>query len=70
MPRTGHDFLIDETVLDPHSETRMATIFLYKRAPDEFFRHGPFAAGGGRGYACVGGREEARLRRAEAAERA
>ena len=39
MPCTGHDFLFDETVLDPQSETRMATIFLYKRAPDEFFRH-------------------------------
>ena len=39
MPCTGHDFIFDETVLDPHSETHMATIFLYKRAPDEFFRH-------------------------------
>ena len=70
MPRTGHDFFFDETVLDPHSETRMATIFLYKRAPDEFFWHAHSPpAGGGRGYACVGGREEARLRRAVAAER-
>ena len=38
MPCTGHDFLFDETVLDPHSETRMATIFLYKLAPDQFVR--------------------------------
>ena len=62
MPRTGHDFLFDETVLDPHYETRMATIFLYKRAPDEFFRHAhsPRAEGvathaweGGRRRVCV-----------------
>ena len=62
MPRTGHDFLFDETVLDPHSETRMATIFLYKRAPDEFFwhAHSPRAEGvathaweGGRRRVCV-----------------
>ena len=38
MPRTGHDSLFDETVLDPHYETRMATIFLHKLAPDQFFR--------------------------------
>ena len=62
MPCTGHDFLFDETVLDPHSETRMATIFLYKRAPDEFFwhAHSPRAEGvathaweGGRRRVCV-----------------
>ena len=39
MPRTGHDFLFDETVLDPHHETRMATIFLYKRACEDYFLH-------------------------------
>ena len=38
MSHTGHDFTFDETVLDPHYETRMATIFLYKRAPDKSFR--------------------------------
>ena len=38
MSHTGHDFTFDETVLDPHYETRMATIFLYKLAPDQFFR--------------------------------
>ena len=40
VPCTGHDILFDETVLDPHYETRMATIFLYKRAPEQFFRRG------------------------------
>ena len=33
MSCTGHDFTFDETVLDPHYETRMAAIFLYKSVP-------------------------------------
>ena len=37
MPRTGHDILFDETVLDPHCERRMATFFLYKRACENYF---------------------------------
>ena len=62
MPCTGHDIIFDETVLDPHSETHMATIFLYKHAPNEFFRHAhsPRAEGvathaweGGRRRVCV-----------------
>ena len=40
VPCTGHDILFDETVLDPQSEAHMATIFLYKRAPNQFFRRG------------------------------
>ena len=39
VPRTGHDFLFDETPLDPHCERRMATFFLYKRACEDYFLH-------------------------------
>ena len=38
VPRTGHDFLSDDTPLNPQSEAHVATIFLYKLAPDQFFR--------------------------------
>ena len=38
VPCTGRTILFDDTPLDPHYETHMATIFLYKRAPDESFR--------------------------------
>ena len=52
MPCTGHDILCDYTPLDPHSETRMATIFLYilQARPRRVLLARPFAAGGGRGY--------------------
>ena len=40
MPRTGHDFVFDETVLDPHYEPRMATIFLKARPQTDFFGTG------------------------------
>ena len=58
-------------MLDPHSETHMATIFLYKRAPNEFFRHAhsPRAEGVAR-HAWEGGRRRVCVRRAVAAERA
>ena len=43
------------TVLDPHYETRMATIFLYKRACEDYFLHARLRAveRGEGGYACV-----------------
>ena len=34
---TGHDFLIDETVLDPHYERHMATFFLKARPQTDSF---------------------------------
>ena len=36
VPRTGHTFLTDETVLDPQSEAHVATIF-FKAWPQEHF---------------------------------
>ena len=63
MPRTGRTIYIDDTTLDPHSETRMATIFLYKSAPVQFFRRWAIGARvervarhaweGGRARVCV-----------------
>ena len=69
---TGHDFLFDETVLDPHYETHMATIFLYgftSSPPTSSFGRGDRR--GWRGWLRTRGRtrEQARLRRAEAGER-
>ena len=37
MPRTGHDILFDETVLDPHYERRMATFLLKARPQTDSF---------------------------------
>ena len=37
VPRTGHEFLFDETPLDPHYETHMTTIYLYERACEDYF---------------------------------
>ena len=34
---TGHEFLTDETVLDPHHERHMATFFLKARPQEHFF---------------------------------
>ena len=37
MPRTGHDFVFDETVPVPHYERRMATFFLKARPQMDYF---------------------------------
>ena len=37
VPRTGHEFLLDEAVLDPHYERRMATFFLKSPPQTDFF---------------------------------
>ena len=37
MPRTGHDFLFDETVLDPHSDSHTGTIYLKSPLQTDLF---------------------------------
>ena len=69
MPRTGHDFVFDETVLDPHYEPRMATFLLKARPQTYSFGTRHWRGRRARGCGRAGGREDARLGRAVAAER-
>ena len=44
VPCTGRTILFDETPLDPHSETHMATIYLYERACEDYFLYAQLPA--------------------------
>ena len=37
VPRTGHEFLFDETVLDPHSDAHRVTFYLKARPQTDSF---------------------------------